>query len=217
MTPDPIKNLEMVEMFVCVDVMLALQAAIVKSAANQYFLEQKELFANNPVNTFPYIALRALEESAIVHIAEALKDEQNLRPLTTEIRRRAELISHRHAISHPITIEWRNPKMQAFCDAGRQYSDLRPALIWDMKRSIDDELRRMGREPKIAEVPIGEPQVMVLEAILHLSARDRAAIPPRPELLSDLIRFKGMFLDFLVQHPSGRRETTVTEDRGVED
>ncbi len=210
MTSDPYNNLEMVDRLVSIDVMHALQAAIVKSATYCFFVKHKELFANNPVNTFPYLALRALEELAIVHIAEALKDEQNLRPLTSEVRRRAELILHRNAISHPITVEWRSSTMQDFCDAHRQYSDLKPALIWDMKRSINDELHRIGRKPTIEDVPIGEQQVVVLESILYLSVRDHKTIPPRPELRRFLIQFKDMYLDFLVKHPDGRRDTTVS-------
>ena len=50
-------------------------------AADSLFRRTPELFARNPANTLPYIALSALEGHSVVHIAEALKDEHDLHPV----------------------------------------------------------------------------------------------------------------------------------------
>ena len=73
-TSTDLKNLETISLFISMDVQHAMWAAIVKVAASSMFYDHQDWFSTNPANTLPYSALRSLEDRAVVHIAEVLKD-----------------------------------------------------------------------------------------------------------------------------------------------
>ena len=209
MAENDLKNLEMLNLLISLEVRLAMQAFIVISAAAAEFARQREWFVQNPANTLPFIALQALEKGATVTIAEVLKDEQNAFPVSVTIRRKVDLIAHRDSISHPVTVKWRRPEMQAFSEQGREWLELRAALIWDMQRSINEELKLAGRQTHNDEVVITPAMAMLLDLIFRLSARPEA-LPylcrPTEEIQASLQRFRDAYLDFLVEHLEERTE-----------
>lgn len=207
MAESDLENLEMLNLLIALEVRLAMQASIVITAATAEFARHREWFVQNPANTLPFVALQALEKGATVTMAEVLKDEQGTFPVSVTIRRKADLFAHRNSISHPVTVKWRRPEMQAFNDEHREWLDLRPALIWDMQRSINEELKLAGRQIHNDEVDITPEMAMLLDLIFKLSARPEA-LPffsvPTEDIQANLQRFRDTYLDFLVEHLEGR-------------
>jgi hypothetical protein len=84
-------NLAVQALFVSGSIASAIRATIVLRAADDFFYtyaeeEQPRVFRTNPANTVPYAALRALEESTVVHIVETLKYAQKLKPTNARLR-----------------------------------------------------------------------------------------------------------------------------------
>lgn len=199
------KDLATLALFLSMDVAQALEAAIATQAADLYFAQQGELFWLNPANTFPHLALAALEERAVVRIAEGLKNKRMLVAASGSVRRKADLIGHRNVLSHSYMIQWSDPKMQTFYDSDRQWTDRRAALVWDMWRSINERLRELGQSPRDEQIVIGAPMAMMLHNILRLSVKPESAasIPTETILLDHLTKFRDQFLDLLVKNPDG--------------
>ena len=209
MTENDLENLERLNLLIALEVRQAMQASIVMTAAVAVFARNRhhQWFIQNPANTLPFVALQALEKGATVTIAEVLKQEHGTFPGSMTIRRKADLIAHRNSISHPVTVKWHRPEMQAFSDEHREWLDLRPALIWDMQRSINEELKRPGRRVWNDEVDITHEMVMLLELIFKLSARPEALpylFASTEEIQAILQGFRDNYLEFLVEHPDGR-------------
>jgi hypothetical protein len=200
-----IRRLEMVKLCTSLEVQFALQCSIVTFAADHIFQRTRDSFTMNPGNTLPYMAIRALEERSIVHIAEALK-QKRLFPEGTAIRKRMDLIMHRHSLSHPLTIKWNQSWMQEFFDQRRMWRDLRPALVWDMQRSINDEFRRYGVTEENDNIYVTTAMAMCLELILKLSMRTTSSVPSLTELQEGLQTFKDAYLQFLVENLDGQRQ-----------
>lgn len=212
MVKTDIDCLEVLSSLMASEVGLAMQASIVIAAARVEFVLHREWFARNPANTLPFIALQALEKGATVTIAEVLNDEENAFPVSVTIRRKVDLIAHRHSISHPVTVNWHQQKMQAFKEQGREWLELRAALIWDMQRSINEELKLGGRQTLNDEVVITPAMAMLLDLIFRLSAQPEA-LPhlcrPTEEMEANLQMFRDAYLDFIVEHVEGT-------DKGLE-
>ena len=203
-TDRALSDLEILNLCIALDVQHVLQASMVTFAANHLFRREPTLFAWNPGNTLPYMALQALEERAIVDMAEVIKEKQNLVPEGTVIRRKLDLIAHRHGLSHPLTVKWDRPWMQTFFDQERQWRDLRPALVWDMQRSLNEELKKHGRNTMNENVEVTDAMAMCLELILKLSMRDANSVPSARELLDRLRTFKDAYVTLLVENPDGK-------------
>lgn len=203
--PDEGKSLATFALFMSMDVISAVQAAIVTQAAALYFHQHRDLFACNPANTFPYVATAALEERSVVRVAEHLKNEHKLLPTSVEVRRKAQLINHRDALSHTLVLRWRRPAMQEFFDADRHWTDRRAALVWDMWRSVNESLRELHQAPRDETVPVGWHHAATLHAILRLSMKPEhwSAIPDENALTGVLQKFRDDFLDLLVKRPDG--------------
>jgi hypothetical protein len=207
MAENDLDNLETLNLLIALEVRQAMQASIVMTTAAAAFASNRKWFVQNPANTLPFAALQALEKGATVTIAEVLKNAQKNFPISTTIRRKADLIAHRNSISHPVTVKWHRRGMQAFNDEHREWLDLRPALIWDMQRSINEELKRAGRQIRNDDVDITPEMAMLLDLIFNLSAQPEA-LPylsaPTEDIQASLRGFRDNYLDFLVEHPDGR-------------
>lgn len=170
---DSVKNLSLLSLFVSTHVRNAMEAALVTTAADAFFHQHAdrvhERFRTNPANTLPYRALDALEERSIVTVAEILNDEHKLYPVAATIRRKEDIFLHRHAISHPATVVWRKKEMTEFVKARRNAYDLRPALLWDLHRSINEELRANGEEARFEKLDVTREMAATLHSILDLS------------------------------------------------
>ena len=201
-------------LFIALDVRHAIQARLIMWAADAFFEkqpEQRTRFRTNPANTLPYIALAALERQSVVHISETLKDEHGAFPTTATIRRQEDLDLHRDAVSHPATVKWRRKDRQAFFDAQREWKDFRPALIWDLQKSINEELRANGQRTHNEEINVTMAMADMLRSVLALAANDGYAPPETPGLLEWLGKAKERYFAELVGGtarqgtPGGRR------------
>jgi hypothetical protein len=185
----------------------AIQSRFVIWAVDNFFYGQPDperAFRTNPANTMPYQALVALEERAVVCIAEWLRDEHDLHPVTVNIRGRPELERHRDALSHPATLQWRRPDRQAFHNENRVWLDLRPAIIWDLQRSINEALQARGQRTYNDDIPITHEMSEMLHLILQLSVNEGFQPHDPGTLLPFLTQAKERYLQTLEAHPDGR-------------
>ena len=207
MAQDANKKLETLALFVDLDVKTAVQAAIVTLNADLRFAQcerKQELFATNPANTVAYQAMLALEQQAIVRVAEALGRDAGLLPEGTNVRRKADLVCHRDAISHAYTVTWRKPAMQDFFNAGRQWIDRRAAVVWDMWRSLNELLIERGLAARDMTVGIGWQHAAIVHLMLRSAVKAGVDIPTEQSIGEHLQTFRDDFLDLLVEEPQGR-------------
>ena len=139
---DPVKNLEVVALFISSSVQQALQASVVELYSIQIFASDKERYRTHPMNCLHGAGLRAIQQQSLLHIDAVLQSPQ-LQPLPVQVRRKFDLMLHRNKIAHPLEVKWRKA-MSEFVQEKRDLYDYKPALIWDMQRSINDALRARG-------------------------------------------------------------------------
>ena len=155
-------------------------------------------FWTNPANTLTYAAMKALEDTSIVHLAEVLRNKAMAVP--PEVRHVEALGLHRNAASHPYILKWRTKDMQDFHEQKRKYLDVRAALVWDMKRSVDELIVKAGRIPKHS-LNVNQQMVHSLRASLQGCMRSEAIGWTNDDagLLAALEGFWVRFNDFLIQ------------------
>lgn len=197
---DESQSLALLSAVISVDVICAMRSAIVTGAAALQFHNQRDWFATHPGNSLTWMALDALEERCVVRISERLKDEARALTIPTEVRRKSDLRLHRHAVSHPLTLTWRDKDMQRFQLEQQRQPDFRPALVWDLQRSVNDLLRSRGLTPGVEEIDVAPEMVLSLCTILRFSMRPEASarLPSEPEHLQALTIFRDRYMDFVV-------------------
>ena len=215
---DPVENLSNLSLFIANDIRSAMTASFVTSIANAWFYqfareEQEKRFRTHPANNIVYAGLKALEEQAIVRIYETLYDEHDLHPHTTEIRRMEDLRGHRDAISHPMTAKWRRPWMQKFADAVRDGHDWRPAQVWDVQRSINEEVRKHGRKTHNETIPVTFDMAASLRLILDLSRLPDYEVPTVELLFAYMQNDLPKYQAKLEAHPDGMRDLEKEKER----
>ena len=186
-----------------------MEAALITTAADAFFLQHPERvqdrFRTDPASTLPYAALVALEERSIVTVAEILSDEHGLYPVAATIRRKEDIFLHRNALSHPATVKWRK-KMVPFIEAKRDAYDLRSALLWDLHRSINEELRASGGAPSF-EALVATPEMgLMLWSILDLARGPGLKLWPVEAYTFYLADQGPKYIDELEKAPDGRIE-----------
>lgn len=206
---ESIKNLSLLSLFISPHVRSAMEAALITTAADAFFHQHpdrvQDRFRTNPANTLPYSALAALEERSIVAVAETLNDGHDLYPVTATIRRKEDIFLHRNALSHPATVKWRK-KMIPFIEAKRDAYDLRPALLWDLHRSINDELRASGEKPTF-EALVGTTEMgIMLRSILDLARGPGLELWPVDAYTMYLADAAPKYVAGLEKHPDGKIE-----------
>ncbi|HEU4407727.1 MAG TPA: hypothetical protein VFS43_20855 [Polyangiaceae bacterium] len=205
----PEQNLADLALFIAHHVSNAMEASYVMYVADAWFHQfdeeqRRARFRTNPANTLHHRALSALEERSVVSIAETLKDPNRLFPVSSVIRRQSDLYLHRHALSHPMNLTWRDPSMQAFAQAKRPDGDWRPALVWDLQRSINDELREHGLKTYNETIAVHYEMALMLHGILELARRPECEIPSARELLEGLEHKLPDFVELLEARPDGQ-------------
>jgi hypothetical protein len=190
-----------------ISVRTAIQSALVTLASLSYFGKdpEHELFAANPANMVPYLALKALEDRSIVEIAELLKDEHKMIPAGLSVPRKEELRNHRDALSHPTKIKWHRPGMQQFFDSHRQWTDFRAAIVWDMWNSMTEALKDGGGELRDASIGIGGVHATMLHTILRYAMKpDKlAALPGEAVLFEHLQKLRDQLAAFVALRRQG--------------
>jgi hypothetical protein len=203
---DERRDLEILALSISIDVQRAVQAALVTTAARVPFHARKEDFFTNPANTFIYAALQALEERSIVAISETIKEQTSAFPLPTPLRRRLDLVAHRHTLSHPAKVKWSQAWVQEFYDDDRQHLDVRAALVWDLQRSVNERLRELGAAPQVETILVHPGMAIALRDILRTSMKreSQATLPTEADLLDVLTGFRDRYLEFLLRCPDGQ-------------
>jgi hypothetical protein len=215
------KNLGTLSLFISMDVGNAMTTAYVTRVAERWFYQhseedQRKLFRTNPANTLTYRSLNALFERSVVHISEWLKDEDKIHPVPDEIRKKLNKLDlglHRNAISHPATINWRDPKMQEFADADRGVYEYLPGLVWDANRSINEELRKGNREVRNETITVTWEMAVLLRGILEMSMNREP--PSREHLFAYLQENAAKFQVQLEKHPDGGRDPVKEKERAT--
>jgi hypothetical protein len=82
-----------------------------------------------------------------------------------------DLKNHRDVIGHPMTYQLNRAGVRKFVDAKRHYADVRPAVIWDVHRSIVDAQLAAGASATVLDVKVGRREASVLDCILRLCWR----------------------------------------------
>ena len=95
------------------------------------------------------------------------------KPLTDglSIRGLEDLKNHRDVVGHPLTWHLDRAGIRKFVDKKRDRFDIRPALIWDIHRSIVDAQTAAGATASVLDIEIGRYETEVLDSILRLSMR----------------------------------------------
>jgi len=211
---DPVVNLEVISLYIRPSVTHALQASMIRTFAGASYATYKARYRTNPSNNLHSIALASLEATSLVRISEVLK-EGLLGPIPekTEIRRKADLVLHRHSVSHPVMVKWSDPRMQEFTKAKRPQFDSRPALIWDMQRSINDELRTHKREVHLDTIPVTPDMATLLRSITAcaVKASEHAWVLSEAAFYKYLQLYRDDYLLYLEGMPDGRRKAPAPE------
>jgi hypothetical protein len=210
MSDDPKRNLETIALFAGGDIRDALTAAFVMSAAEAFFYQDQQRFRTHVANNLVFHSLRALEASAVVHLAETVRDEHRLHPLANPVRGLDALLRHRDMISHPLTVRWRRPDRQQFADRGHQWIPIRAGLVWDVAKAIDEMLVANDMARTSPDVPATPEMARTLNLILSLAGWADAW--PAELLLAYLEKQKPGFIRLLEQHPDGTLPPDAGED-----
>jgi len=208
----PNEDLETLALFAADPVRRALRSSFVMRAAATFFNHDTQQFVTNPANTLAYQGLRALEDEAVVHLAELLRDEHNLFPVARQIRGRDQLLSHRDMISHPSTVRWRRQDRQQFADDGNKWSPVRAGLVWDVQKAINEHLSTEHLDLRVHEVPVDLEMGRTLNFILTQSVRADVRPHAPDELHTYLSRQRPEFMRILEAHRDGTAEKSMDAD-----
>ena len=114
------------------------------------------------------------------------------------------LKNHRDVLGHPLTFQLDRPGVVKFVEDKRDRRDVRPALAWDIHRSIVDAQVAAGEAATVLDMAISPYQTNVLDSILRLCLKP--GIAPMPEdWLTDLLTnlWKKARVDF-EKYPDGQ-------------
>ncbi len=164
-----------------------IHASFLRWVTDAFFRKSKGNFRTNPANTWAYRSLRSLEELCLIRVAEYVLDEHDLHKLPVAVRsalRRVDLLGlHRDALAHPATVVWRKPDRQAFFEGRLKYKESRAAIVWDFSKSLDEQLRGLGKNVTAPRIQVFEEMGSVLHVILETS-RAAEVKTPSPEALT---------------------------------
>jgi hypothetical protein len=207
------ETLDILPTFLSSEVTSLLRAALVCMGVDFIFAEHRRDFWTNPANTFTYMGLRAVEDQSVVAIYETLKNEIGMFTLPPGLRRMLELKHHRHAISHPMSIDWDPPEMQRFAQQHRRWTDLRAAIVLDLVRSIDEQRLAHSLPPTdLGKVDV-VPEMAAQECtILRFSLKPESTslIPSEPCMIGMMEELRDRWLTFLAERPDGRPRPKAT-------
>ncbi|HEY4395827.1 MAG TPA: hypothetical protein VGP64_17285 [Polyangia bacterium] len=104
------------------------------------------------------------------------------KPLTdgTTLRGLDHLKNHRDVVGHPLTHQLDRAAVRKFVADKRDRRDLRPAVLWDVHRSIVDAQIAAGDVATVLDVKFGPNETQVLDSILRLCLKPDVP-PPIPD------------------------------------
>ena len=160
---------EVVDQLLTIPVLRGLQASFVIGGANTIFGQQPEHFRSNPANCLTHTALSALEDRAIVQVAEVMQSKLDAVKLPVDFRQKARVVQHRHVLSHPYQLEFRNPDVQRFFADKGHVLDVKVVLLWSFAHDLKRRLAEINKPCSCANVPITYEMGALLGTILRES------------------------------------------------
>lgn len=199
MNNDQLENLKTIHLLIVNPVLNAMSAAMIMAYCDHIFKRSKQNFYNNPANTYSYRSLQALEEISIVEIAEALKTKKNI---GINLSKKGEIIKHRHAISHPYTVVWRDKEMQKFHDENKYFNDFKAMIVWDIFKTIIGVLKKNNCQILFDDIVVKPEMATVFKTILDYSLKNQTedSLSIEVVLFEKLQEFKSKFIDFVIEH-----------------
>jgi hypothetical protein len=202
---DATQSLEMLSLALRMPLWDAVRASLVKTSCDLLFVNRKEAFSTNPANTFTYTSLRAVEDASVVDVYETLRNENGVYSLPDGLKTTLDLKHHRHAISHPSSIRWDTPEMQAFADSHRKWTDVKVALLWDVHVALSDA-RVAASLPALETPPATWEMATMALTIMRYAMKPEAVSADLTEavVLEGLQKLRGRWLSYLENQPGGR-------------
>jgi hypothetical protein len=128
------------------------------------------------------------------------------KPLTDGLSLRGleDLKNHRDVAGHPLTWHLDRAGVRKFVDTKRDRFDVRPALLWDIHRSIVDAQIAAGAPASVLDVTISPYRTGVVHSILSLCMRP--GLPPFDEtaLVESMTKLWMKARGQFEKHPDGQ-------------
>jgi hypothetical protein len=111
------------------------------------------------------------------------------KPITDGISLRGldHLKNHRDVLGHPLTFQLDRAAARTFVADERDRHDLRPAVIWDVHRSIVDAQIAAGAPATVLDLKFGPEQTQVVESILALCLKPGTPPPIPSDVMPDFM------------------------------
>ena len=190
-----VRNLEILNTGICLHVYNALCSSLVTNYVQLIFQNNKAAYWNNTANNLIYAGQKALEEQSIIQMVEWIKGNDRDLPPSLNIAHKADLICHRDYLSHPYLPKY-FPRMEKFIEQRRHWFDFRPALIWQMQKSINECLEQHKLRIQNSEVAVRPDMVLMVEGILKVSINEKVlnTIPSMVQIHEALVKFRDEYV-----------------------
>lgn len=191
---------------VCTDTVVEklIRCWVIEAVAHHMYSTTPELFWRVPHNTplGPMLKSQADEQVVRLHAVvsgkslcgtcraagnkqKACPDVRCGKPLADGISLRGldDLKNHRDVLGHPLTFQLDRPAARQFVEDKRDLYDLRPAVVWDVHRSIVEAQVAAGViSATVLEITFGPDQTNVLDSILRLCLKPGIGTMPEADL-----------------------------------
>jgi hypothetical protein len=169
-------QLELFDVVISIPLIQAVQAGLLTGIMDQAFAKDQSLFRMNPANGITYQGLRALEDRAIVHVVELLKNDLGKLDPADDFVHRARLTHHRILLSHPYKTKFKLPEVQRFYDDHGRFLDNRLGLIWGLANELQTRLAAKGKPCMCTNIGVTQEMCDVYALLLNHSLKpDHAA------------------------------------------
>jgi hypothetical protein len=129
-----------------------------------------------------------------------------------QLRGLDDLKNHRDVLCHPLTFQLDRAEARAFVTAKRHRADVRPALVWDIHRSIVDAQAAAGVSATVLDIKIGPYRTAVLEGILRMCWLPGHDPIPDASLNELMSKFWAKDRPWFEKHPDGRSPRKTPEE-----
>lgn len=211
---DDIRRLEVLNTILGLDAFHGLTALVTKDFLDLQFYgrskeEREEIFSNNVTNNVLYQANYALAQQSIVAFYERLVGEEKLfGKYSIPFPDQVELRKHRHIISHPANVYFRDEKVQDFWESDEHYTDNVALRIFRTMRIIENRLKESeATNVKPFFIQLGNGTAHLVHGVLSLSYKPGNGVPDIPTLyliLTNSFRDYQEKLEKMINNPLGK-------------
>jgi hypothetical protein len=94
-----------------------------------------------------------------------------------------------------------------------KWLDRKAALVWDMWRSLNEELAKLGKPLRDMPVGIGWQHAAVLHLNMRCSVKSGVQLPTEQDMLEHLKKFRDDFIELLEREPEARDPEAEAQSR----